>query len=35
MMCDPGYPVTWCEFSGGHLPWNMAPDPVWAFLNQF
>ena len=33
--CDAGYPVTWCEFSGGHMPWNMAPDPVWAFFNQF
>ena len=33
--CDSGYPVTWCEFSGGHMPWNMAPDPVWAFFNQF
>jgi poly(3-hydroxybutyrate) depolymerase len=33
--CDAGYPVTWCEFSGGHMPWSQAPDPVWAFLNQF
>jgi poly(3-hydroxybutyrate) depolymerase len=33
--CDSGYPVTWCEFSGGHMPWSMAPDPVWAFFNQF
>jgi len=33
--CDPGFPVTWCEFSGGHMPWSMAPNPVWAFFNQF
>ena len=33
--CDSGYPVTWCEFSGGHMPWSQAPDPVWAFFNQF
>ncbi len=33
--CDTGYPVTWCEFSGGHMPWTQAPDPVWAFFNQF
>lgn len=33
--CDAGYPVTWCEFSGGHMPWSQAPDPVWAFFNQF
>lgn len=33
--CMPGYPVTWCEFSGGHMPWTSAPDPVWAFFSQF
>jgi poly(3-hydroxybutyrate) depolymerase len=33
--CDPGYPVIWCEFPGGHTPWSQAPDPVWAFFNQF
>ncbi len=33
--CDPGYPVVWCEFSGGHMPWSQAPDPVWAFFSQF
>jgi poly(3-hydroxybutyrate) depolymerase len=33
--CDSGYPVVWCEFSGGHMPWSQAPDPVWAFFNQF
>ncbi len=33
--CMPGYPVTWCEFSGGHMPWTAAPDPLWAFFSQF
>jgi poly(3-hydroxybutyrate) depolymerase len=33
--CASGFPVVWCEFSGGHMPWNQAPDPVWAFFNQF
>ena len=33
--CMPGYPVVWCEFSGGHMPWSAAPDPVWAFFSQF
>jgi len=33
--CMPGYPVTWCEFSGGHMPWSAAPDPLWAFFSQF
>ena len=33
--CMPGYPVTWCEFSGGHMPWSPAPDPLWAFFSQF
>ena len=33
--CMTGYPVTWCKFSGGHMPWSPAPDAVWAFFNQF
>jgi poly(3-hydroxybutyrate) depolymerase len=33
--CMAGYPVVWCEFSGGHMPWSPAPDPVWAFFSQF
>jgi poly(3-hydroxybutyrate) depolymerase len=33
--CDPGYPVVWCQFSGGHSqPRNSAAD-IWAFLSQF
>ena len=33
--CMAGYPVTWCEFSGGHMPWSPAPDAVWTFFSQF
>jgi poly(3-hydroxybutyrate) depolymerase len=33
--CDPGYPVTWCEFSGGHSPPNFSSDAVWDFFSQF
>ena len=33
--CMTGYPVTWCKFSGGHMPWSPAPDAVWAFFSQF
>jgi poly(3-hydroxybutyrate) depolymerase len=33
--CMAGYPVTWCQFSGGHMPWSPAPDAVWAFFSQF
>jgi poly(3-hydroxybutyrate) depolymerase len=33
--CDAGFPVVWCQFNGGHTPWDMAPDPVWSFFSQF
>jgi poly(3-hydroxybutyrate) depolymerase len=33
--CMTGYPVTWCKFSGGHMPWSPAPDAVWTFFSQF
>lgn len=33
--CDPGYPVIWCEFSGGHTVPSFAADEIWPFLNQF
>jgi poly(3-hydroxybutyrate) depolymerase len=33
--CMAGYPVTWCQFSGGHMPWSPAPDAVWSFFSQF
>ncbi len=33
--CSPGYPVVWCEFSGGHRPWHDAARSLWDFLSQF
>lgn len=33
--CTEGYPVVYCEFSGGHMPWSSAPDTVWKFFSQF
>jgi len=33
--CTEGYPVKYCEFSGGHMPWSAAPDTVWKFFSQF
>ncbi len=33
--CDEGYPVTWCEFDGGHGPQRWQVDPIWEFFSQF
>jgi poly(3-hydroxybutyrate) depolymerase len=33
--CDDGYPVTWCEFSGGHTQFSGAGSAIWAFFSQF
>jgi poly(3-hydroxybutyrate) depolymerase len=33
--CDPGYPVHWCEFDGGHTVPGFAAAAVWAFFSQF
>jgi hypothetical protein len=33
--CDPGYPVTWCEFDGGHIVPTFAAQGIWSFLSQF
>jgi poly(3-hydroxybutyrate) depolymerase len=33
--CDTGYPVTWCEFAGGHTIPSFAPTAIWAFFSQF
>ena len=33
--CTEGYPVEYCEFSGGHMPWSSAPNTVWNFFDQF
>ncbi|WP_437759888.1 alpha/beta hydrolase family esterase [Sorangium sp. So ce1389] len=33
--CDAGYPVVWCEFSGGHTPASDSGESIWSFFSQF
>jgi polyhydroxybutyrate depolymerase len=33
--CDPGYPVDWCEFDGGHVIPSFAAQGIWQFLSRF
>jgi poly(3-hydroxybutyrate) depolymerase len=33
--CMDGYPVVYCEFSGGHTPASFGPNAIWSFFNQF
>jgi polyhydroxybutyrate depolymerase len=33
--CDPGFPVEWCQFSGGHMPAPGSAQPIWDFFSQF
>lgn len=33
--CTAGYPVVWCEFSGGHTPMSNSGPAIWAFFSQF
>jgi poly(3-hydroxybutyrate) depolymerase len=33
--CDQGFPVTWCEFSGGHTVPPFAAAAIWTFFSQF
>jgi polyhydroxybutyrate depolymerase len=33
--CDPGRPVTWCEFAGGHTIPPFASKAIWTFFSQF
>jgi poly(3-hydroxybutyrate) depolymerase len=33
--CMTGYPVTWCEWDGGHRTPPFATDAVWDFFSQF
>ncbi|AUX41718.1 PHB depolymerase [Sorangium cellulosum] len=33
--CDAGYPVVWCEFSGGHTPAIDSGESIWSFFSQF
>ena len=33
--CKDGYPVTFCEFSGGHGVQSFAAAAIWSFFSQF
>lgn len=33
--CDKGFPVTWCEFAGGHTVPQFAYAAIWTFFSQF
>jgi polyhydroxybutyrate depolymerase len=33
--CDAGYPVIWCEHTGGHTVPSFAPPAVATFFQQF
>ncbi len=33
--CDPGYPVHWCAWDGGHTIPTFAAGAIWSFLSQF
>lgn len=33
--CMQGYPVTWCEYKGQHMPAPNSAATLWAFFSQF
>jgi poly(3-hydroxybutyrate) depolymerase len=33
--CDPGYPVVWCEWPGGHGTPSYQGTAIWSFFSQF
>jgi poly(3-hydroxybutyrate) depolymerase len=33
--CDAGYPVTWCEFAGTHMPPSFGTTAITAFFKSF
>lgn len=33
--CDDGYPVTWCEYKGGHMVAPNSGQTIWDFFAQF
>lgn len=33
--CQDGYPVTWCQFTGGHMPAPNSGETLWNFFSQF
>jgi poly(3-hydroxybutyrate) depolymerase len=33
--CTEGYPVTWCEYNGDHMPAPSSASTLWSFFSQF
>jgi poly(3-hydroxybutyrate) depolymerase len=33
--CQEGYPVTWCQFTGNHMPAPNSGETIWNFFSQF
>ena len=33
--CSAGHPVTWCSFTGTHMPPPYAGEAIWAFFSRF
>lgn len=33
--CKDGYPVTWCEYNGQHMPAPSSGATLWSFFSQF
>jgi len=33
--CAAGYPVTWCEYTAGHMPAPNSGPTLWSFFTQF
>jgi polyhydroxybutyrate depolymerase len=33
--CADGFPITWCQFAGGHTPAPASAQPIWDFFMQF
>ncbi len=33
--CSAGYPIHWCQFSGGHMAPSFASAAIWTFFSQF
>jgi len=33
--CSAGHPVTWCSFTGAHMPPPYSGEAIWAFFSRF
>jgi polyhydroxybutyrate depolymerase len=33
--CSAGHPLTWCTFTGAHMPAPFAGEAIWAFFSRF